>query len=990
MGLLLRISTFLLAVWTCQACKNSSHAVTSFQELLSGSGGFEFSSQYDVKNFSNLLLDSANQQLVVGARNLIIQIDLGNFSSFKVLKWEPSKENVRFCTQSRRPKEECYNYILVLQPYQGRLFTCGTNAYTPTCKWIKLSDLSPASGTDSNGNVFREDMDGVGLVPYSPRYKSTGIMSDQGRYYAGTMMDGSAREPIIFSLDFKRRYRMLRTLRGDDKWLSDAEFVTSFDVGLYVYFFFREAAVENMKCGKTRYSRVARICKGDYGGSEYVMKNTFVTFNKARLNCSTTGEYPAYYDLIQDVFFDSNRGVFYAVFTTQPNGVAGSAICAYSLDEINRVFNGDYKYGDDKTGEWSVQTNEHHFANCTVKNTSHVPISPEWKRKLVPEGMMSTPLFTKPAFDDSKRYQLMAEAVQPATQAAHYIIHGTRFSSVAVHVINNALVTYVGTESGSVLKLFTPEGHESACVIEEIRLSTQKGSSEPVTSLRLDVAMNAVYVATQSKLVKLRLARCSQHTDRRSCMDAHDPYCGWKKEASACTPWDSSSKGSWEQELNRCPVAKAKWSSWSAWGVCTQPDNNVCQCRTRACRHACDPSECRGEQAQLKECTVDRSSWADEATWLREGVIHGGWTNWAAWSQCSVTQGSGFRVRTRACVNPPPRNGGRKCLGNSEEVDSCSVTVPLEEKRLDLTSELLGVVGKDDMAMRHRYTCKVKGYSLQNMTLELTKTESIDCMYNAEICNLPTEAPVGVWALWSVWTKCRFVGMQRRERVCFDTDKPCQGLDHEVRECQVTRPDTTTPTMPTTLAPIITSQPVPDLRWDEWSACKCNLSVKFILEEEQKQPVGLMHRMRRCRDTHPDDTRCNRDNVQYEICFCKSTESGVLARSLDEDVLRRPVGYRLGDVVGAAIVTGVLCILLCAILAYCLIKRRKKFDVSRAHEKSMSESFSESRYERTNGTDCPSISREKNNSSKLHSVNVKGGRSITDFFLKRNTSPEAV
>lgn len=35
----------------------------------------------------------------------------------------------------------------------------------------------------------------------------------------------------------------------------------SFDVGDWVFFFFRESAVEYINCGKNIYSRVARVCK---------------------------------------------------------------------------------------------------------------------------------------------------------------------------------------------------------------------------------------------------------------------------------------------------------------------------------------------------------------------------------------------------------------------------------------------------------------------------------------------------------------------------------------------------------------------------------------------------------------------------------------------------------------------------------------------------------------------------------------------------------
>ena len=41
-------------------------------------------------------------------------------------------------------------------------------------------------------------------------------------------------------------------------FFTDAQFVGSFSVGKYVYFFFRETAHEGLK---TTFARVARICK---------------------------------------------------------------------------------------------------------------------------------------------------------------------------------------------------------------------------------------------------------------------------------------------------------------------------------------------------------------------------------------------------------------------------------------------------------------------------------------------------------------------------------------------------------------------------------------------------------------------------------------------------------------------------------------------------------------------------------------------------------
>lgn len=47
-----------------------------------------------------------------------------------------------------------------------------------------------------------------------------------------------------------------------------------------------------------------------------LMKNTWTTFSKARLNCSLPGEFPFYYDEIQGAAYQPEEGIVYATFTT--------------------------------------------------------------------------------------------------------------------------------------------------------------------------------------------------------------------------------------------------------------------------------------------------------------------------------------------------------------------------------------------------------------------------------------------------------------------------------------------------------------------------------------------------------------------------------------------------------------------------------------------------------------------------------------------------
>lgn len=164
---------------------------------------------------------------------------------------------------------------------------------------------------------------------------------------------------------------------------------------------FRESAIEEINCGKKITSRIARVCMNDKGGI-HKFSNKWTTFLKARLNCSVPGEYPFYFDEIQStsdiingyyhiinrtnenrnqlskqndlnsaINLDSfapyssmlnmpnNIGqreqLIYGVFTTNENALTGSAICVYSMSEIERVFRESAfkgQYNGDSNGNW--------------------------------------------------------------------------------------------------------------------------------------------------------------------------------------------------------------------------------------------------------------------------------------------------------------------------------------------------------------------------------------------------------------------------------------------------------------------------------------------------------------------------------------------------------------------------------------------------------------------------------------------------------------
>ena len=54
-------------------------------------------------------------------------------------------------------------------------------------------------------------------------------------------------------------------------------------------------------------------------------------------------------------------------------------------------------------------------------------------------------------------------------------------------------------------------------------------------------------------------------------------------------------------------------------------------------------------------------------------AVHGGYTDWSDWSDCSFDDYCNKKIRTRSCTNPTPLNGGDDCSGPASEEQDCDV-----------------------------------------------------------------------------------------------------------------------------------------------------------------------------------------------------------------------------------------------------------------------------------------------------------------------------
>lgn len=63
-------------------------------------------------------------------------------------------------------------------------------------------------------------------------------------------------------------------------------------------------------------------------------------------------------------------------------------------------------------------------------------------------------------------------------------------------------------------------------------------------------------------------------------------------------------------------------------------------------------------------------------------AIHGGWSDWGPWSECSRTCGAGVSITERQCDHPVPAFGGKFCVGERRRYKICNTEVGIQNSSI--------------------------------------------------------------------------------------------------------------------------------------------------------------------------------------------------------------------------------------------------------------------------------------------------------------------
>ncbi|XP_022314749.2 adhesion G protein-coupled receptor B1-like isoform X1 [Crassostrea virginica] len=202
---------------------------------------------------------------------------------------------------------------------------------------------------------------------------------------------------------------------------------------------------------------------------------------------------------------------------------------------------------------------------------------------------------------------------------------------------------------------------------------------------------------------------------------------GHRKRTRACIPPTNGgapcSGSTTETEkcgTHHCPV-DGVLRDWGPWGHCSATCEGHRK-RTRACIPPTNGgAPCRGSTTETEQCGTQHCP------------VDGMLSVWGDWTPCSVTCGSGSRVRSRACI--PPQHGGRDCNGLTYDMSTCSlpecpkpsstqlsttssgVSCPTCNERMECTWKAICDVSE---------TCMVRSYPGFNFTTHCTQRDDCD------------------------------------------------------------------------------------------------------------------------------------------------------------------------------------------------------------------------------------------------------------------------
>uniref|UniRef100_A0A8C3TCF2 Ssemaphorin 4F n=1 Tax=Chelydra serpentina TaxID=8475 RepID=A0A8C3TCF2_CHESE len=360
---------------------------------------------------------------------------------------------------------------------------------------------------------------GHGVLP-SPLPLHYGVL------YAATVSNFLGTQPIISRATGNLEERIRTEISVT--WLNDPVFVGSTFLrggesgeDDKIYFFFTETAREYDFYEQVKVPRVARVCKGDLGGLKTLQKR-WTTFLKTQLVCLDP-ESGTNFNLLKDVFtlrsVNGTSAVFYGLFSAQRDGGQVSAVCAYSIRDVQTAMDGRFKEFKQDCDKWTSVTGgdvpEPRPGACITRSM-----------KLA--GFGSSLALPDRVLTFVRDHPLMDQVVHPLEMGPVLVKLDTHYRRIAVHRVRSVSgqeydVLYLGTEDGHLHKAVKIA--QQAVIIEDLTLFPEP---QPIQNLQL--YQSWLYVGSSTEVTQVNTTDCERYKSCIECVLGRDPSCAWSRE----------------------------------------------------------------------------------------------------------------------------------------------------------------------------------------------------------------------------------------------------------------------------------------------------------------------------------------------------------------------------------------------------------------------------------------------------------------------------
>ncbi|XP_063438884.1 plexin-A4-like isoform X2 [Mytilus trossulus] len=327
------------------------------------------------------------------------------------------------------------------------------------------------------------------------------------------------------------------------------DYVSAFSIQEYTYFLSYQPSdlIQNCETNaspKPSQSRLSLTCNRDTHFYSYIdIPLTCGNTSTTNYNIVRAGKtiIPGL-NLLNKLGINSNdiesKEILVALFETRHNGKTDSAVCIYTIHEIQEKM----KFNIQECQKGNKTMKGEHFddgATCTHQGSVI--------------GSGPTLCTTMKSYYGGRISGVIGAQVQPAI-----VFQNTALTSVTLTTTSNFTVAFLGTSNGHVKKIVI----ENKTMAKEYDQELVIDEGSPINQDTFyDFDHRNLYLTSQRLVAKVPVENCGQYASCTTCLASKDPFCGWCTLENRCTL------------KSNCSMADQSSDRWKILTDCTAIDN---------------------------------------------------------------------------------------------------------------------------------------------------------------------------------------------------------------------------------------------------------------------------------------------------------------------------------------------------------------------------------------------------------------------------------